>query len=68
MAIANVVALGIWVMSWFAPVSFALPEGGPTPSQWNVFILAMQVHPWEATVPIVLCLDIALLVHVIKSS
>ncbi len=65
---ANVVALAVWGMSWFAPVNFAMPQEGVLPSQWNILLLAMQVHPWEATVPIVLCLDIALLARVLKRS
>ena len=65
---ANVVALAVWGMSWFTPLNLALPQGGAIPSQWNVLLLAMQVHPWEAIVPLVFCLDIALFARVLKHS
>lgn len=66
LAVANVIALGVWVMAWIVPVSIALPEGGAVPDQWSLFLLAMQAHPWELTIPLVLCLDVVLLARLFK--
>ena len=65
---ANAAALVVWAVSWLVPVGIALPQGGPMPNRWNVFVLAMQVHPWEAIVPITLCFDIAFLAQVFRRS
>ena len=66
---ANIAALVVWAVSWLVPVGVALPQGGAVPRQWNIVIWTMQVHPWEAIVPVVLCLDIAaLLAQVFRRS
>ncbi|MGI4790364.1 MAG: hypothetical protein ACRYFS_16115 [Janthinobacterium lividum] len=68
LTVANIAALGVWAVSWFIPLNIALPQGEAMPSQWEFFVLRMQVHWWEATVPVVLCLDVILLTQVLRRS
>jgi hypothetical protein len=66
--ILNTVALGgvvLVVLTGFVPVNFAFPQGATPPSEWEMFLLRMQIRPWEALthgiVILALGLDIAAL-------
>ena len=69
LAVVNVVALVVWILSWMLPVNIALPQGMYTmPSRWDLFVLQMKAQPGLATVPLVLCRDVALLVRALRRS
>ena len=71
--ILNTVALGgvvlMLVISVY-PVNIAVAQGAAPPTGWDMFLLRMQVRPWEALVDgvvlLVLGLDIAALAQIRK--
>ncbi len=71
--ILNTIALGavvlMLVMSVY-PVNIVIAQGAAPPTGWGMFLLRMQVRPWEALVDgvvlLVLGLDVAALVQIWK--